>query len=50
MMVILPFYSSRVDFTNENLCSIRVEFGLLLLGLVAPMVSSARSCDAVPLV
>jgi hypothetical protein len=29
---------------NENLYSTRVEFGLQLLGLVAPMVLFARSC------
>jgi hypothetical protein len=29
---------------NDNLYSTRVEFGLLLVGLVAPMVSSVRSC------
>ncbi|ONM31919.1 binding [Zea mays] len=35
---------------NENLYSTGVEFGLLLLDLMALMVSSARSCAAVPLV
>jgi hypothetical protein len=29
---------------NENLYSIVMEFGILLLGLVAPMVSSDGSC------
>jgi hypothetical protein len=38
MGVILPFYSARVEFTNEDLYSTGVEFSLLLLGLVAPMV------------
>jgi hypothetical protein len=34
---------------NENLYSTGVEFGLLLLGLIASMVSFARSCVVVPL-
>ena len=46
--VVLPFYSARVDFKNENLYPIGVEFGLLLSGGVAPTVSFAGSC--VPLV
>jgi hypothetical protein len=40
--VVLPFYSSRVDFT------IRVD--LLLMGGVAPTMSSAGSCAVVHLV
>ena len=50
MGVVLPFYSSSVDFTNENLYPTSVEFGLPLRGGVAPMVSFARSCTVVPLV
>jgi hypothetical protein len=38
MGVVLPFYSSRVDFTNKNLYPTGVEFGLPLPGNVAPMV------------
>jgi hypothetical protein len=33
---------------NENLYSIGMEFDLLLLGLVTPMVSYAGSCVVVP--
>jgi hypothetical protein len=50
MGVVFPFYSSRVDFTNENLYPAGVEFGLLLPSDVAPTVSFAGSCTAVPLV
>jgi hypothetical protein len=48
--VVLIFYSSRVDFTNENLYPTGVEFGLSLLGGVAPTVSFAGLRVAVPLV
>jgi hypothetical protein len=48
--VVLPFYSLMVDFTMRTSILQRWSFGLLLLGLVAPIVSSARSCAAVPLV
>jgi hypothetical protein len=50
MGVVLPFYSPRVDFTMRTSILPGWSFGLLLLGLVAPMVSSARSCAAIPLV
>jgi hypothetical protein len=50
MGVVLPFYSSRVDFTNENLYPVGVKFGLLLPGGLAPTVSFAGSCAVVPLV
>ena len=49
MGVVLPFYSSRVDFTNEKLYPAGVEFGLLLPDDVAPTVSFAGLCVAVPL-
>jgi hypothetical protein len=50
MGVVLPFYSPRVDFTMRTSILLGWSFGLLLLGLVAPMVSSARSCAIIPLV
>jgi hypothetical protein len=49
MGVVLPFYSSSVDFTNENLYPTSVEFGIPLRGGVAPMVSFIGSRIAVPL-
>jgi hypothetical protein len=49
MGVVLPFYSSRVDFTNEKLYPAGVEFGLLLPDNVAPTMSFAGLCVAVPL-
>jgi hypothetical protein len=48
--VVLPFYSSRVDFTNEILYPTWLEFGLLLPSGVAPTVSFGGSHAVVPLV
>jgi hypothetical protein len=39
----LPFYSPRVDVTMRTSITTGVEFGLLLLGLVATMVSLGRA-------
>jgi hypothetical protein len=50
MGVVLPFYSSMVDITMRTCILLGWSFCLLLLGLVAPMVSSAGLCAVVPLV
>jgi hypothetical protein len=50
MGVVLPFYNPRVEFTMRTSILPGWCFGLLLLGLVGPMMPSARSCTVVPLV
>jgi hypothetical protein len=47
--VVLPFYSSRVDFTVET-CILPGELGLLPLGGVALLMSLVGSCVIVLLV
>ena len=48
-MVVLPFYSSRVDFTMGT-CILLGELGLLPLGGVALLTAFVGSCTTVLLV